>query len=150
MKKRGFYHPELNYALSTLGHGDVLFISDGGYPTPADERRIDLAIAPNLPELRPVLAILKEEIFIEKIIIAQEMEHYNPLLYDWLVKNFSDTNIEKIPHQPDLAEVASNAKWYVRTGAMDPWGNIAFVGGVNWDLILAREGVNIPDEMIQN
>ncbi len=33
---------------------------------------------------------------------------------------------------------------------MDPWGNIALVCGVNWDLILAREGVEIPEEMIQN
>ena len=150
MKKRGFYHPKLNFALATLGHGDVLFLSDGGYPTPVDDRRIDLAIAPNLPEVRPILAILKDEIFIEKIKIAQEMEQYNPLLYKWLVEKFSGIEIDKIPHQPDLAEVAVNAKWFVRTGAMDPWGNIALVGGVNWDLILAREGVNIPEEMIKN
>ena len=150
MKKQGFYHPKLNFALSTLGHGDVLFVSDGGYPTPVDDRRIDLAIAPNLPEVRPILALLKDEIFIEKIQIAGEMEHYNPLLYKWLVENFDGVEIDKIPHQPELAQVAANAKWFVRTGAMDPWGNIALVCGVNWGLILAREGVNIPDEVIQN
>lgn len=148
MKKRGFYHPELNFALATLGHGDVLFVSDAGYPTPADERRIDLAIAPNMPELRPVLGMLKEEIFIEKIIVADDMEKYNPLLYKWLVDNFAGVDMDRIPHKPDLAQVAEEAKWFVRTGAMDPWGNIALVCGVNWDLILAREGVKIPPEMI--
>jgi D-ribose pyranose/furanose isomerase RbsD len=148
MKKGGIYHPRLNYALATLGHGDILFVSDGGYPTPVDDRRVDLAIAPNLPELRPILVLLKEEIFIEKIIIASEMEHYNPLLYQWLLDSFSEIEIEKVPHKPDLAEVAKQSKWFVRTGAMDPWGNIALVGGVNWDLIMAREGVNIPSEMI--
>ena len=110
MKKRGFYHPKLNFALATLGHGDVLFVSDGGYPTPVDDRRIDLAIAPNLPEVRPVLALLKDEIFIEKIQIAGEMEHYNPLLYKWLVEKFERIEIDKIPHQPDLAQVAAKCE----------------------------------------
>jgi D-ribose pyranase len=148
MLKRHIIHPELNRALATLGHGDLLFISDGGYPTPANERRIDLAIAPNLPELRPILLLLKEELFLEKVIVASEMEPYNPLLFQWISQTFAGIEIEQVPHKPALADLSKTAKYVVRTGAMDPWGNIGLVIGVNWELILDREGVQIPNEML--
>lgn len=148
MKKGRIFHPDLSKAVATLGHGDLLFVTDAGYPTPSDERRIDLAIAPNLPELRPILSLLQEVLFLEKVIIAEEMEQYNPRLHDWILATFVETEVQQVPHKPDLADTARTAKFFVRTGALDPWGNVGLVVGVNWELILQREGVQIPTEML--
>ena len=148
MKKKGILHPLLSKAVASLGHGDILWVCDGNHPVPDDYRRIDLAITPGLPDLQPVLSALKDELFIEKVIIAQEMEKYNPKLYQWIVGNFEDIPIQKIPHSPDLLATKTEAKYFVRTASMNPWGNIVLVIGCNWDLILKQDGVNVPNEML--
>ncbi len=150
MKKNGFLNPDINHALSTLGHGDTLMVTDVGFPTPADDRRIDISIAKNLPELREILLLLRDEIYIERIIVAKEMASNNPELYKWIKENFLGIELELVPHNPGINGVANSAKWIIRTGALDPWGNIGLVCGVNWKGILERPGVKIPDEVIKN
>ena len=148
MKKNGFLHPQLSKAIASLGHHDILWISDGNHPSPDDGRRIDLAIIPGLPDLPPVLSALKDELFIEEVILAAEMEEYNPKLYKWIVENFKDIPIKKLPHSPDLLSLKAEAKYIVRTASMSPWGNIVFVIGCNWNLILKQDGVRIPNEFL--
>ena len=42
MRPNRILHPELARALATLGHQDILLVTDAGFPIPAAAWRIDL------------------------------------------------------------------------------------------------------------
>jgi D-ribose pyranose/furanose isomerase RbsD len=128
-----------------MGHGDLLIVCDAGYPIPLQAKRIDLAVTQNVPELRPILSLIKSELITERIIVAVEMREFNPLLFEWLQETFRDADFELVPHTQMLASVPLRAKAIVRTGAFDPWGNVGLVSGVDAPRWFEREGVKTPD-----
>lgn len=145
MKRGGILNQPLSNALATFGHTDLLMVCDAGFPIPRDAERIDLAIAPDLPDLRTVLSLIRDELITERVVIAAEMAEFNPPLYEWLREHFSEAEFEERPHTEMLTQVAGEAKAIVRTGAFDPWGNIGLVSGVDAPRWFAREGVRVPD-----
>jgi D-ribose pyranase len=50
-----------------------------------------------------------------------------------------------IPHMDILSKLAGNAKFIVRSGAFDPWGNILLYSGVDVPLWFAKPGTVVPD-----
>ncbi|GAL24430.1 carbohydrate transport protein [Vibrio variabilis] len=48
MRTERILHPELAKALAQLGHGDIVLVTDAGFPIPADANRVDLGIYPAL------------------------------------------------------------------------------------------------------
>jgi D-ribose pyranase len=145
MKRQGILNQPLSSALASFGHGDLLIVSDAGFPIPRHARRIDLAIAPDLPDLRTMLLLIQREFITEKVIIAAEMEEFNRPLYSWLREHFQDCQFELRPHSEMLATLAASAKAIVRTGAFEPWGNVGLVSGVDVVRFFSREGVVVPD-----
>jgi D-ribose pyranose/furanose isomerase RbsD len=145
VKRRGILNQPLSDALASLGHTDLLMVCDAGFPIPRGANRIDLAIAPDLPDLRTVLGLIRDEVITERIVIAAEMAEYNAPLYEWLRENFSDAEFDQRPHEEMLSQVTEGAKAVVRTGAFDPWGNIGLVSGVDAPRWFSREGVRVPD-----
>ena len=150
MKRSGIFNQPLNSALASLGHGDMLIVSDVGFPIPTTVTRIDMAIAPDLPDLRTMLSLLSQELFTEKVVIAAEMEEFNRPLYTWLREHFAGVEFETRPHTEMLGSVAASAKAIVRTGAFDPWGNIGLVSGVDVARFFTsggkvKEGIVVPD-----
>jgi D-ribose pyranose/furanose isomerase RbsD len=135
----------LSEALASLGHTDLLMICDAGFPIPRGANRIDLAVAPDLPDLRTVLGLIRNELITERVVIATEMAEYNAPLYGWLRENFPEAEFDGRPHEEMLSKVAHGAKAVVRTGAFDPWGNIGLVSGVDAPRWFSREGVRVPD-----
>jgi D-ribose pyranose/furanose isomerase RbsD len=146
MKRDGILNQALSEAIAGLGHGDLLVVCDAGYPIPRQANRIDLAVTQNLPELRPVLSLIKAELIAERVVVAAEMKEFNPLLFKWLQENFADAEFDLIPHSEMLGSIPLRAKAIVRTGAFDPWGNIGLSCGVDAPRWFAREGVKTPDE----
>ncbi|MDR1561747.1 MAG: RbsD/FucU family protein [Dysgonamonadaceae bacterium] len=63
-------HPQILYALGTLGHGSWILISDGGYPhvthTPRDAQKIYLNLAQGILSVSQILSVLKETVPIEE------------------------------------------------------------------------------------
>ena len=145
MKRSGILNQQLSSAIAGLGHGDLLMVVDAGFPIPRDADRIDLAIVRDLPDLRTVLGIIRAEVISERVVIAAEMAQNNAPLEQWLRAEFDDADFELVPHEEMLTSVPARAKAIVRTGAFDPWGNIALSSGVDVSAWFSREGVVVPD-----
>lgn len=145
MKRSGILNQQLSSAIASLGHGDLLMVVDAGFPIPRDAERIDLAIVRDVPDLRTVLELVHREVIAERIVIAAEMAQNNAPLEGWLRAEFADAEFDLVPHEEMLTSVPARAKAIVRTGAFDPWGNIALSSGVDVPAWFSREGVIAPD-----
>lgn len=145
MKRRGILNAELSHAIASLGHGDGLLVVDAGFPIPSSAWRIDLALTANNPELRTVLGLVAEEMIVEDVIVADDVATHNRPLHEWLTNQWSDLTINSMPHSEMLTTGAARAKAVVRTGALDPWGNVLLISGVDVPAYFSRPGVVVPD-----
>lgn len=145
MRRSGILNQPLQAALGTLGHGDLLIVSDVGFPCPAGVPRVDLAVTDGIPDLRTVLRLIHAEFITEKLVYADEMRENNPYLVSWLDEEFRGVEVDGRAHTDMLGEVAASAKLVVRTGDFEPWGNIGLVSGVDAPKFFAKDGVIVPD-----
>ncbi len=145
MKRHGILNAPLSGALATLGHTDLVMVVDAGFPIPADANRIDLAVAPNLPDLRTMLDLIANEIVVEAVVRADDVPTNNPRLDEWLRGRFADAEFSTRPHAEVLGQLARQAKVIVRTGAFEPWGNIGLFCGVDVPKWFGGDGVIAPD-----
>ncbi len=145
MKKGGVLHTELLRVISDMGHGNMLFIVDRGFPFPVHDltKKVDVAVGCNVPRFLEVLKLVLEELEIEKAIIANETETVSPQVYKEMIEVFNGVKnkgnpviIEKIPHEKFKhlglrgAEEGEEIKAIVRTGEFTPYSNVILVSGV--------------------
>lgn len=123
MKKGGVINQPLSAGLAGLGHGDYFLICDAGFPIPKDVERIDLALAFNIPSLRQCLCAVIEEIVVQKVTIACEMDDVNKKGADYLRGLFRNQEFSVVP-QAELTRLAKGAKFIVRTGELAPYSNL--------------------------
>ncbi len=129
MKKSGILNPELSELISSLGHTDLLVICDAGFPIPKDVKRIDLTLIKNIPRFLDVLKPISEEIVIEKVILAEEIEKFNLGLFEKIKEIIKDIPIELIPHE-EFKKMSKNAKGIIRSAEFSPYANIILICGV--------------------
>ena len=91
-------------------------ITDAGFNIPEGIEVVDLAVKPNLPELLDVLDIIKKEIAIEKIFLADKIVDYAPELLKEYEKRFTKEKIEFIPDGQQFREKMKQCKGVFRTG----------------------------------
>jgi D-ribose pyranase len=145
MKKGGILNTGLLQVVSDMGHGNMLFVVDRGFPFPVHDltKTIDLAVGDNIPRFLEVVAVILEDLEIEKAIIANETETVSPEVYRELIKVLGsvknkgrDVVIEKIPHEEFKhlglrgAQEGKEVKAIVRTGEFTPYSNVVLVSGV--------------------
>lgn len=145
MKKGGILNSALSGALAALGHTDMLLVCDAGFPISVGAQRIDLALAANLPDLRTVLRLLNDEMIVESVVAAAEIEEFNNPLFEWLKETFADAALDLRPQEEMLSTVAQSAKAVVRTGSFDPWGTIGLRAGIDVPKWFSAPGVKAPD-----
>ena len=145
MKRNGILNLPLNKAIAAMGHGDLLIVCDAGFPIPSQVPRIDLAILPDLPPLEAVLGAIAQDFIAEKVGYAAEMAENNPELKRKVDKIFAGADFITVPHQQILSDLSSKAKFIVRTGAFDPWGNILLYSGVDVPKWFAKPGTVAPE-----
>lgn len=145
MKRSGILNLGLNHAIAAMGHGDFLIVCDAGFPIPSEVERIDLAVVPDLPDIETVLAAISAEFIAEKVAYAAEMVHNNPRLKEKVDRIFSAAEISTVPHADILGSLSHKAKFIVRTGAFDPWGNILLYSGVDVKQWFKKPGTVVPD-----
>ena len=145
MKRNGILNLGLNQALAAMGHGDLMIICDAGFPIPPQVTRIDLAIVPDVPDLETVLTAISADFIAEKFGYANEMAKNNPRLKEKVDRIFADAELVTFPHAEILTELAAKAKFIVRTGAFDPWGNIVLYSGVDVPKWFAKAGTVVPE-----
>jgi D-ribose pyranase len=131
MKHGRILNAELSKAIAMMGHGDLFMVCDAGFPIPLDRWRIDLALTHNVPDLYTVLELVLAELTVEKVLYTDLVQQYNQPLLQRLQTIFAGTGaeMEAVPNDRMLGEVAHSAKVIVRTGAFNPWGNIALICG---------------------
>lgn len=147
MKHGRILNAELSHAIAMMGHGDIFMVCDAGFPIPLDRWRIDLAVTHNVPDLYTILELVLAELSAEKVLFADLIvEHNQPLLHR-LRELFDGTGaeLEAVPNERIMGDVAHNAKVIVRTGAFNPWGNIGIVCGTIPDEWFAIPGTVMPD-----
>jgi simple sugar transport system permease protein/D-ribose pyranase len=151
MKRGRILNAELSKAIALMGHGDLFMICDAGFPIPLDRWRIDLAITNNLPDLETVLDLVLAELLVEKVLYADLVPQYNAPLLTLLEERFQGTGaeLEAVPAEHMLTELAHRAKVIVRTGAFNPWGNLGLVCGTDPDAWFALPGTVMPESYRQ-
>lgn len=144
MKRSGIIHARLSYAIATMGHDDLMIVTDAGLPFKHDERTIDLALSPNIPDMVTVLKAIRQELWVEKYAFIKEGQ--NPNIVRSVSEIFPDA--ERAFETNDWFHNAVNheAKWVVRTGAWTPWGNVALWSGIPVSEWMASTGAPVPKE----
>jgi D-ribose pyranase len=145
MKRNGILNLGLNQAIAAMGHGDFMIVCDAGFPIPAQVTRVDLAIVPDVPDLETVLTAISGDFIAEKFGYANEMAKNNPRLKEKVDRIFAGAELVTFPHAEILTELAAKAKFIVRTGAFDPWGNIVLYSGVDVPGWFAKTGTVVPE-----
>jgi D-ribose pyranase len=145
MKRNGILNLGLNQALAAMGHGDLMIVCDAGFPIPAQVSRVDLAIIADIPDLETVLTAISADFIAEKVGYANEMAQNNPRLKEKVDRIFSGAELVAVPHTEILTELAAKAKFIVRTGAFDPWGNIVLYSGVDVPKWFTKPGTIVPE-----
>ncbi|NWO16565.1 MAG: D-ribose pyranase [Corynebacterium sp.] len=128
MLKRGLLNPQLNEALSHLGHTDALVFADAGLPLPEDVATVDLTVTFGLPTMEDVMRAVMAELVVEGATVASE----SPAEFVSLVQEtgkLADTAVTYISHE-ELKASLTGAKLIIRTGDTTPFANVIFRCGV--------------------
>jgi D-ribose pyranose/furanose isomerase RbsD len=115
-----------------MGHDDLIIVCDAGFPIVYREEHkvIDLALAPNIPDLFTVLRVLRQEFWVEKYAFIDQAPDNNPFVVNNVNKIFPDAEGTTMPNSWFHEEGYQTAKYIVRTGAWTPWGNVALWSGI--------------------
>jgi D-ribose pyranase len=146
MKRGRILNRGLSDALASMGHGDWLVITDAGFPIPEDGRRIDLALEAGLPSVQQVLDLVLSDFIYEKFVTTIEQKTHHPRLYSDIASKIDRCPIETMPHETFIAEFPAKAKYFIRSGSFEPWGNIALCSGVDAPVWFEDgKGIIVPD-----
>ncbi len=129
MKKNGLLNKDLSEVIAGMGHRDLLVIADAGLPIPPGVRRIDLAISPNLPRFKDVVAAVLSELHVEEAVVASEMAERSPEARATLAIQLGDVPVREVLHEQFKLQTA-RAHAVVRTGEFTPYANVILVAGV--------------------
>lgn len=129
MKKGKLINSEISYVISKMGHTDMITICDSGLPIPKNVQRIDLALKEGIPSFLETLDTVLEELKVEEVIVALEMEDISPVLYGEIVERFKNVNIVKVTHE-EFKKLTKDSNAVVRTGEFIPYANIILKSGV--------------------
>ncbi len=137
MKKTTILNAQLSHIIAIMGHTDGLTICDAGLPIPIEQHCIDLALTKGIPDFLSVLQAVLSELFIEKIVLAEEIKKVNPQIEQQLLEIIHQTQIAQqntieivyIPHS-EFKQQSNQAKAVVRTGECTPYANIILYSGV--------------------
>lgn len=146
MKKTGVLNAELSKAIASMGHTDIMMVVDAGYPIPRDAWRIDLAISEDLPSTEQIIRLIAEELFVEETYVAEAVPECNEPLNTLIQESFKEAEHKLAKHEDLLGEFGERAKVIVRTGAFNPWGNVALVSGVDAPKFFGKPGIKVPEE----
>ncbi|MCX8011361.1 MAG: D-ribose pyranase [Ignavibacteria bacterium] len=133
MKKQGILNAHLSAVIAGIGHGDKLVICDSGYPIPHGSEIVDLALTRNIPRLIETVKVILEELKIEGVIVANEMEKKSPHILNELQQLIQDIPFKKIPHEEfkKFCREEQNIT-FVKTGEATPFANTILIAGVTF------------------
>lgn len=137
MKKTTILNAQLSHTIATMGHTDGLTICDAGLPIPSEQNCIDLALTAGVPDFLSTLKVVLSELFVEKILLAEEIKQHNPQIEQALLqiieqvaqKQGKPISVDYVPHS-EFKYQSNQAKAVVRTGECSPYANVVLYSGV--------------------
>lgn len=137
MKKTTLLNAPLSHVIATLGHTDGLTLCDAGLPIPDFVERIDLALTKGIPGFLDTLYAVTEEMFVERVLLAEEMKQKNPEILTALLDHLSKLEIkqgnqiivEYVLHDV-FKQSSQESKAIVRSGECSPYANVILYSGV--------------------
>ncbi|MGX3021590.1 D-ribose pyranase [Ursidibacter sp. B-7004-1] len=137
MKKTTILNAQLSQVIATMGHTDGLTICDAGLPIPSEQQCVDLALTKGLPDFLSTLEVVLSELFVEKVLLAEEIKHHNPQIEQQTLailekieqSQQKKIRVEYVPHS-EFKYQSNQAKAVVRTGECSPYANIILYSGV--------------------
>lgn len=124
-------NPQLSRIMCETGHTDLLCVCDAGFPVPLGVERVDLAWKKGNPAWIEVCKLIKENMAIDKIYLAEEMKVKNPEMVQEFIELFPNIYIEYISHS-SLKENSKSCRAVVRTGEFSAYSNCIFVAGCDF------------------
>lgn len=131
MYKGQCLHPQLLQVLGQMGHTDTLCVGDAGLPVPQGVERVDLAWKKGEPGWLDVCRLVRDELVVEKIYLAEEMKEQNPEMMKEFLELFSNVAVEYITHE-ELKCKTRDARAVIRTGECSSYCNCILVAGVDF------------------
>ena len=133
MRPNQILHPELAKALATCGHSDIIMVTDAGFPIPAGANRIDLGFYAGYPDVRDILQVLRQEIFVEEVYFAAEVKTHFPSLYKKVQEIYTGSGavFKGTTHEELCENYAKRAKVIIRSGSLSAWANFALVASTD-------------------
>ena len=133
MRPGRIIHPALAEAIATLGHTDIVMVTDAGFPIPPDANRIDLGFWEGVPDVRDILRVIVGEAFFEEVHFATEVRDCHPSLYADVQKIFTGSGaaFKGTTHETLCGDFAHRAKVVIRSGSFEPWANFALVASTD-------------------
>jgi D-ribose pyranase len=131
MKKLGIINSDITKVLTDLGHMDQICIADAGLPVPTGTKKIDLALSKGFPSFLDVLRLVLADMWIEKVVLADEIKVNNPNVYEEIKKLVPESMIEWCSHT-EFKALSRNSKAIIRTGEMTPYANIILQSNVHF------------------
>lgn len=129
MKKQGIFNSKIAAVVASMGHTDLLGVVDAGFPISDLTQKIDLIVKPGLPAFLEVLENILTELYIEEVIVANELIERNPSLIKQLMNLCPNAKITQIPHEQFKSD-SLQCKAIIRTGECVPFSNIMLRAGV--------------------
>ena len=137
MKKSALINAEISHLIACLGHGQEITVCDAGLPIAKENRRIDLALMPGVPDFISTLSAILSEMQLEGVIIAQEFSEQSPELHTELMslianeENKLDKRVQVtyLSHEA-FKQRSTKSEAVVRTGEFTPYANIILQAGV--------------------
>ncbi|CAB3782934.1 D-ribose pyranase [Pararobbsia alpina] len=132
MKKTQLLNAALSRLIASLGHGDMVLVSDAGMPTPhgTPVEIIDLALAPGMPGLVVTTEVLLTEMQVESHIVAHETFARND---GWLERlPAAQLGTRQIVSHEEIKKLAYHARAVIRTGECTPYANLVLIAGVTF------------------
>lgn len=137
MKKTAVLNAQLSGVIASLGHTDGLTICDAGLPIPSEQQCVDLALTKGVPSFLSTLEVVLTELFVERILLAEEIKQANPTIEQQLLEMINklaqtqgrQIEIEYVVHS-EFKQLSNQAKAVVRTGECSPYANVILYSGV--------------------
>jgi len=133
MKKKGILNREICSLIGSIGHTDILVVSDSGLPIANDRTRVDVSIVGGKPGIFDVLEPVLEELEIEKVIFSEEIKSVSPKTLEETMKRLPQgVEVEFVPHTRFKELTDTKSKGVIRTGEQIPYSSVMLVAGVTY------------------
>lgn len=135
--KNRLLHERLAAIVSTLRHGEMIYIADAGSGTtpqslvPLSDKVeiIDLAVSTNVPTVEQVMNVLWEVGDFEGAFVTENMKTANPEAYAKVKNLTGEDNLHELRYLPEFYDLRDRVKAFIQTGDYGVHSNIIIIAG---------------------